>query len=131
MQNVVKLLVKFPYYCRLSYLDSISSVREPLDSFRNQEGHLACPRITDGVDKDLCAVVLSLPPGVGPAKDDSVGLHPTKPAGLNPANSGYSQGDARREGVQTSRNHFLDLIPIFEGFFFIVSESRWGTYAFI
>ena len=85
MQNVVKLLVKFPYYCRLSYLDSISSVREPLNSFRNQEGHLACPGITNGVNKDFCAVVLSLPPGVWPTKNNSVGLHATKSTGLNPA----------------------------------------------
>ena len=92
MQNVVKLLVKFPYYCQLGYLDSISSIREPLDSFRDQEGHLARPSITNGVNKDFCAVVLSLPPGVWPAQYDSVGLHPTKTAGLNPATSLFSQG---------------------------------------
>ena len=75
-----------------SYLDSISSIREPLDSFRDQEGHLARSGITNGVDKDFCAVVLSLPPGVGPAQDDGVGLHPAQTTGLNPANSWFSQG---------------------------------------
>ena len=96
MQNVVKLLVKFPYYCQLSYLDSISSVREPLDSFRNQEGHLACPGVTNGVNKDLCAVVLSLPPGIGPAQNDGVGLHATQTTGLNPANSRYSYEESKK-----------------------------------
>ena len=93
MQNVVKLLVKFPCYCQLTYLDSISGVREPLDSFRNQEGHLARPSVTDGVHKHLCALVLSLSPGIRPTKNDSVGLHASKTTGLNPANSGYSLGN--------------------------------------
>ena len=68
----------------ISHLDSVSGVREPLDSLGNEERHLPCPSVPDRVHEDLGAVILSLPPGVWPAKDNGVGLHPTKAASLNP-----------------------------------------------
>ena len=71
---------EFKYY----YLDSVSGVRKPLNPLGHQERHLACPSIPDGVHEHLGAVVLPLPPGVGPAQDDGVGLHPTKTTSLNP-----------------------------------------------
>ena len=60
-----------------------------MDSFRDQQGHLARPSVTNGVNKDFCAVVLSLSPGVWPTKNDSVGFHATQSTGLDPANSWY------------------------------------------
>ena len=58
-----------------------------MDSFRDQQGHLARPSVTNGVNKDFCAVVLSLSPGVWPPENDRVGFHPTQSTGLNPGSS--------------------------------------------
>ena len=66
------------------HLDSVSGVREPLDPLGDEESHLPSPGVPDRVHEDLGAVILSLPPGVGPAQDDSVGLHTSKAASLNP-----------------------------------------------
>ena len=71
--------------CFLCYLDSVTSVRKSLDSFRHQQSHLASSGIANSVNKDLGAVILSLPPGVWPTKNDCVWLHTTQPTCLDPA----------------------------------------------
>lgn len=68
----------------IAHLDGVSSVGEPLDPLGDKERHLARPSVPDCVNEDLGAVILSLPPGVWPAKDDSVRLHPSKATSLNP-----------------------------------------------
>ena len=70
----------------ISHLDSVSGVREPLDTLGNEERHLPCPSIPDRVHEDLGAVVLPLAPGVGPAQDHGVWLHAAQPARLHPDN---------------------------------------------
>ena len=79
-----------------------------MDSFRNQEGHLACPSITNGVDKDFCAVVFPLSPGVWPTKNDSVGFHATKSTGLNPVK--IDRGVRRRSDRTTVSLHVTDAV---------------------
>lgn len=68
----------------IAHLYSVSGIREPLDSLGDEERHLPCPGVPDCVHEDLGAVIFSLPPGVWPAQDNGVGLHPTKAASLNP-----------------------------------------------
>ena len=68
----------------ITHLDGVSGVRKPLDPLGDKECHLPRPGVPDRVHEDLGAVILSLPPGVWPTKDDSVGLHPSKATSLNP-----------------------------------------------
>ena len=66
-----------------------------MDAFGDKESHLASSDVTDGVNKDLGAVVLPLPPGVGPAKDDGVGFHATEATSLYPAKYCWYQNSER------------------------------------